>query len=114
MAEDREFWLAHCEGFEVCAGDRRVGVVEYVRYGSCHDRPDAVYARCGTFRARVLEVPVDAVEELDPPLETLWISAALASTPAFAQSGPARRLRSRAAAWWSGLRSGMRRAREHG
>lgn len=106
MAGDREFWLGHCEGFEVCAGERRVGVVEYVRYGSSHDRPDALFARCGTFRARVLEVPVADVEEVDPPSETLWISEALASTPAFARGG--------AAAWWSGLRSGLRRPHEDG
>jgi hypothetical protein len=111
MAEDREFWLGHCEGFEVCAGDRRLGVVEYVRYGSSHDRPDALYARCGTFRTRVLEVPVTAVEELDPPMETVWISETLASTPAFAPSGLLVRLREWAATSWSGLRSGLRRAR---
>lgn len=105
MADDREFWLGHCEGFEVCAGDRRVGVVEYVRYGSSHDRPDALYARSGTFRTHVVEVPVAEVEELDPPMETLWISEALASQPGFAPSGPAARIRQAAASWWSGLRN---------
>lgn len=114
MADDREFWLGHCEGFEVCAGDRRLGVVEYVRYGSSHDRPDALYARCGTFRARVVEVPVTDVEALDPPMETLWISETLASSPPFAPSGAARRLRDGGAAWWSGIRSGLGRAREGG
>jgi hypothetical protein len=54
MAEDREYWLGHCEGFDVRAGDRVVGVVEYVRYGSAHDRPDAIFALSGTFRTRVL------------------------------------------------------------
>jgi hypothetical protein len=104
MGDDREFWLGHCEGFEVCAGDRRVGVVEYVRYGSSHDRPDAVYARCGTFRTRVLEVPVGDVEALDPPMETLWISAALAARPEFGASGVLERPWKGAAAWWRGLR----------
>jgi hypothetical protein len=114
MADDREFWLGHCEGFEVCAGDRRLGVVEYVRYGSSHDHPDALYARCGTFRTRVLEVPVADVEALDPPLETLWISEALASSPAFAPGGWGARARQGAASWWSGLRAGLRRAHEDG
>ena len=84
MAEDREYWLGHCEGFDVRAGGRHVGIVEYVRYGSAHDHPDAVFALTGTFRTRVLEVPVDAVEALDPEDETLWISDALAATEAFA------------------------------
>jgi hypothetical protein len=114
LADDREFWLGHCEGFEVCAGDRHVGVVEYVRYGSSHDRPDALYARCGSFRARVLEVPVSDVEDLDPPMETLWISETLASSPGFARSGVAARVREGAAAFWSGVRSGLRRAHEDG
>jgi hypothetical protein len=114
MADDRTFWLGHCEGFEVCAGDRRVGVVEYVRYGSSHDRPDAVYARRGSFRARVVEVPVGDIEALDPPMATLWISEALASSPAFVASGLGGRVRGGAAAWWRGLRSGGRRAHEDG
>ena len=114
MAVDREFWLGHCEGFEVCAGERHVGVVEYVRYGSSHNRPDALYARCGTFRARVVEVPVTDVEELDPPMEMLWISEALAASPGFAPVGVGARLRERAASRWNGLRSGLRRAPEDG
>jgi hypothetical protein len=111
MADDRTFWLGHCEGFEVCAGERHVGVVEYVRYGSSHDRPDALYARCGTFRTRVLEVPVADVEELDPPMETLWISETLAAQPGFASGGLAARVREGAAGWRDGVRSGLRRAR---
>jgi hypothetical protein len=96
MGENREYWLGHCEGFDVRAGDRRVGVVEYVRYGSAHDRPDAIFALRGTFRARVLEVPVDDVTELDPEDETVWISEALAATAPFAPAGLRR--------WWAGLR----------
>jgi hypothetical protein len=109
MAEDREFWLGHCEGFVVRAGDRLVGVVEYVRYGSSHDRPDVLCARCGTFRTRVLEVPVGDVEELDPPMETLWISEALAATPPFAPAGRALRMREGLRARWDGVRAGIRR-----
>jgi hypothetical protein len=114
MGDDREFWLGHCEGFEVCAGERHLGVVEYVRYGSAHDRPDALYARCGTFRTHVVEVPVAEVEELDPPTEMLWISASLAASPGFAANGVGGRLRDGAAAWWSGVRSGLHRAHEDG
>ena len=47
MAENREYWLGHCEGFDIRAGDRHVGVVEYVRYGSAHDHPDALFALTG-------------------------------------------------------------------
>jgi hypothetical protein len=106
MAEDREYWLGHCEGFDVRAGDRRVGVVEYVRYGSAHDRPDAIFALTGTFRTRVLEVPVSDVEELDPHDETVWISDTLAATAPFAPAGIEACLAG-VGRWWSGLRGGI-------
>jgi hypothetical protein len=111
MAEDREYWLGHCEGFDVRAGDRHVGIVEYVRYGSAHDHPDAVFALTGTFRTRVLEVPVDAVEALDPEDETLWISDALAATEAFAPAGMEAYVAG-VQRWWSGLRGGLRRTHD--
>jgi hypothetical protein len=104
MGENREYWLGHCEGFDVRAGDRRVGVVEYVRYGSAHDRPDAIFALGGTFRTRVLEVPVADVEGLDPEGETVWISDSLAATAPFAPA----RLEAYLAGfqrWWSALRA---------
>jgi hypothetical protein len=111
MAENREYWLGHCEGFDVRAGDRRIGVVEYVRYGSAHDHPDSVFAVTGTFRMRVLEVPVDDVEELDPDDETLWISEALASTEAFAPAG-IEAYWAGVQRWWSGLRAGIHRTHD--
>jgi hypothetical protein len=104
MAEDREYWLGHCEGFDVRAGDRLVGVVEYVRYGSAHDRPDAIFALGGTFRTRVLEVPVGDVEELDPDDETVWISDSLAATAPFAPAGLSA-YRAGVQRWWSALRN---------
>jgi hypothetical protein len=109
MAEDREYWLGHCEGFDVRAGDRVVGVVEYVRYGSAHDRPDAIFALSGTFRSRVLEVPVSDVEELDPDDETVWISEALAATAPFAPAGLAAHVAG-VRRWWTGLRGRAHRA----
>jgi len=111
MTENREYWLGHCEGFDVRAGDRRVGVVEYVRYGSAHDRPDALFASSGRFRTRVLEVPVADVEELDPDDETVWISDSLACTAPFAPAGLAAS-RARVQRWWTGLRAGTHRAHD--
>jgi hypothetical protein len=111
MGENREYWLGHCEGFDVRAGDRRVGVVEYVRYGSAHDRPDAIFALRGTFRTRVLEVPVEDVKELDPDDETVWISDALAATAPFAPAGVAAYLAG-VRRWWAGLRGGAGRTHD--
>src|SRR4029079_4971257 len=92
MAENRDYWLGHCEGFDIRAGDRRVGVVEYVRDGSAHRHPESPVAPTGRFRTRVLEVPVSDVEALDPEDETLWISETLASSAAFAPVGIEARL----------------------
>jgi len=108
MAENRDYWLGHCEGFDIRAGDRHVGVVEYVRYCSAHDHPDALFALAGKFRTRVLEVPVADVEALDPKDETLWISETLASSDAFAPVGIEARLAG-VGRWWAGLRSTRRR-----
>ncbi len=108
MGENREYWLGHCEGFDVRAGDRRVGVVEYVRYGSAHDRPDAIVALGGRFRTRVLEVPVAEVDELDPDDETVWISDSLAATAGFTPAGLGACLAG-VGQWWSGVRGGIRR-----
>jgi hypothetical protein len=108
MAENRDYWLGHCEGFAIRAGDRHVGVVEYVRYGSAHDHPDALFALTGRFRTRVLEVPVADVEELDPEDETLWISETLAASDAFAPVGIEAYLAG-VGRWWSALRRGARR-----
>ena len=108
MAENRDYWLGHCEGFDIRAGDRHVGVVEYVRYGSAHDHPDALFAVTGKFRTRVLEVPVSDVEKLDPEDETLWISETLAASDAFAPAGIEAYLAG-VGRGWSGLRGTRRK-----
>ena len=62
---DREFWLAHCEGFLVESPDGPVGVVETVRFGSRLDLPDEIEIRAGRIRAIELVVPIEQIEEID-------------------------------------------------
>lgn len=63
---DDDYWLAHCEGFEVECPRGAVGVVESVRFVSRLDRPDQLEVGIGRFRSRALMVPVEGVEEVDP------------------------------------------------
>jgi hypothetical protein len=63
---DREFWLAHCEGFVVESPNGSVGVVEAVHFGSRLDLPDEVEIRAGRFRPFELVVPIGEIEGIDP------------------------------------------------
>ena len=67
QAFDRDYWLCRCEGFRVESGDRRLGVVEGVRYRRFHDRPDQLVVRGGLLGTRVAAVPIEDVLEIDPP-----------------------------------------------
>jgi hypothetical protein len=42
---DEDYWLRHCEGFQVDADGKRIGVVECVAYRSQSDLPDIVMVR---------------------------------------------------------------------
>jgi hypothetical protein len=44
---DENYWLGHCEGFQVDGPGGRVGIVEHVVYGSRVDRPDVVAVSWG-------------------------------------------------------------------
>ena len=70
---DREYWLGHCEGFEVRCAGRRLGVVELVRYGPDPSLPHTIHACAGTIRIRRVAVPVAAVEAVDPRGRTIWV-----------------------------------------
>jgi hypothetical protein len=63
---DRDYWLARCDHFTVYAGERVVGAVEGMRFRSRVDRPDLLEVRCGHLDRRLLLVPVDDVERVEP------------------------------------------------
>lgn len=81
---DRDYWLAHCEGFRVDTADGRLGVVQEVRAGGGPE--DAVLAvRVGVFGRRVVLVPVRAVDFIVPRAERIWLH----SPPEIVGSEPA-------------------------
>jgi hypothetical protein len=74
---ERDYELHRCQGFDVYAGDRRLGVVEGVVYGSRPDRPDVLEIGSGRFgRRRPLLVPVEDVEAIEAGEATVIVRAA--------------------------------------
>jgi hypothetical protein len=67
-----DFWLRHCEGFRVFADGEPIGFVEYV-LESEEDEPTALVVRVGEVFTHRLEVPVEAIDGLDPAAERVLI-----------------------------------------
>jgi hypothetical protein len=63
---DGNYWLGHCVGFRVECQDKRVGVVENVRFESRIDRPDELIVRCRGLLGRELVIEVDEVAVIVP------------------------------------------------
>jgi hypothetical protein len=69
---DSQYWLRHCEGYRVFAGDEPIGYVEEVELGP-DDVPQALVIRVGEVFTHLLTVGVDTVESLDPAGERVTI-----------------------------------------
>ncbi len=74
--------LSSCHGYEVEAPEARLGVVQELRYGRRHDRPDLLVVRAGRLRRRTLLVPVDLVEQALPEQRRLVLRSAPAAEEA--------------------------------
>jgi hypothetical protein len=72
---DREYWLGRCEGFDVRSDGRRLGVVEFVRYGSDPSLPHTIHLSTGIMRVRQIAIPAADVEGVDPRGQTIWVRA---------------------------------------
>lgn len=68
---DRDYWLAHCEGFRVDADAGRIGFVDEIHpHGA--DGP-VLAVRAGLLGRRVLLVPVSEVAFIVPRAERIWL-----------------------------------------
>ena len=98
---ERDYELHRCQGFEVYAGQERLGVVEGIVYGSRSDRPDMLEVRTGRFsRSNPLFVTVEDVEAIEPDEAAVIVreelgrrsrAAALAVSPRLIAGRPASR-----------------------
>jgi hypothetical protein len=71
---DREYWLAHCEGFRVDAEGGRLGFVEAVHADAWRDEPLLV-VRAGRLGRRLLHVPASEVAFIVPRAERIWLAS---------------------------------------
>jgi hypothetical protein len=70
---DRDYWLAHCEGYRVDATGGRLGFVEAVRADNSGEGP-LLSVRAGKLGRRLLFVPASQVTLIVPRLERIWLS----------------------------------------
>ena len=73
---DQGYWIAHCEGFQVRDGRKRIGFVEEVLDGG-----RCLLIRGGILGRRVGQVPAGEVLAVVPRETRIWLRTA---TPAFA------------------------------
>ena len=73
-AFDRDYWLAHCEGFRVDAAEGRLGFVDEVRAG---EEPGSVVlaVRAGALGRRLVLVPGEGVDFIVPRAQRIWLHA---------------------------------------
>jgi len=97
---DREYWLGHCEGFQVRSGRRRLGFVDEVR-----DDGRTLAVRGGFLGRRIELVSADDVFAVVPRDLRVWLhsspAAAIARTdaPLLTEAlAPVARIRRRVAA----------------
>ena len=78
---ERDYELHRCRGFEVYAGQERLGVVDGILYGSRSDRPDVLEIRTGHFDwSHPLFVAVEDIEVIDPDDAAVIVREALRSS----------------------------------
>lgn len=74
-ATGQSYWLRRCEGFRVVAGSDSVGMVEAVRFGRRHDRPDVLIVAGGGRRGRTWQIPVELITEICHADELILLAA---------------------------------------
>jgi hypothetical protein len=78
---ERDYELHRCQGYQVYAGQERLGVVEGILYGSRSDRPDVLEVRTGRYgRRHPLFVPVEDIEAIEPDEAAVIVRVALRSS----------------------------------
>lgn len=71
---DREYWLAHCDGFRVDAAEGRIGFVETV-CSAGEDTATILSIRTGRLGRRLLSVSSANVAFIVPRAERIWLAS---------------------------------------
>jgi hypothetical protein len=72
---DRDYWIAHCEGYRVDGHAGRIGFVEEVRPNPADPRSPLLAIRAGRLGRRIVVVPADEVHSIVPRSERIWLRA---------------------------------------
>lgn len=72
---DRDYWLAHCEGFQVEAEAGRIGFVEEVRASAEAGDEPVLAVRAGRLGRRLLLIPGRDVAFVLPRTERLYLAS---------------------------------------
>jgi hypothetical protein len=67
-----EYWLRHCEGYRVFAGDEPIGFVDEVVFDD-EDEPATLVVLVGEVFTHRVEIPLGAVDGIDPGGERLFV-----------------------------------------
>lgn len=70
---DRDYWLAHCEGYRVDGNEGRIGFVEEVSVGAEHPRQTLLAVRAGRLGRRLLLVSAADAAFVVPRERRIWL-----------------------------------------
>jgi hypothetical protein len=77
---DRDYWIAHCEGYRVDGNTGRIGFVEEVRPNPANPSSPLLAIRAGRLGRRIIVVPADEVHAIVPRSERIWLRAPVTIT----------------------------------
>jgi hypothetical protein len=63
--DDAGYWLRNCQGFQVDAAGKKLGVVDDVLFGR-NSEPATLLVRTGLFRLGLRAISVQEIEAIDP------------------------------------------------
>jgi hypothetical protein len=72
-AFDRDYWVAHCEGYRVEGHEGRIGFVEEVRENPDDPSTPLLAIRAGMLGRRILVVRADDVHLIAPRSQQVWL-----------------------------------------
>lgn len=72
---DRDYWIAHCEGYRVDGHEGRIGFVEEVRENPADPKTPLLAIRAGMLGHRILVVPANEVHVIAPRSQHIWLRA---------------------------------------
>jgi hypothetical protein len=72
---DRDYWIAHCEGYRVDGHAGRIGFVDEIRPNPADPRTPLLAIRVGRLGRRIVVVPADEVHSIVPRSERIWLRA---------------------------------------